>query len=208
MQLKRGIELIIGPMFCGKTEELLRRLRRIKIPNTQIQLFKPAIDTRYSENDVSTHSGLNMPGILVKDTAELIEKFDKEAEVIGIDELQFFDDKIIDFLLDNQDKHLFIVSGLPLNFRGNPFKFKDSEKHIGDLMPYTRITTLNAVCNTCGTDADFTQRLINSKPAHYDSPLILVGGKESYEARCIKHFHKPIKGEEDKFLVNNKIVTL
>jgi len=214
MLLKKGIELIVGPMFCGKTEELLRRLRRLEIAREKVQLFKPKIDTRYSQNDVSTHYGLTMPGILVEDTKELIKKYDSSVGVIGIDEIQFFDDEIIDFLLNNQNKHLFIASGLPLNFRAEPFNFKNSDKHLGNLMPHTRPTYLDSICDTCGVGADFTQRLINGKPAPYDSDLILVGGKEkdnkkdSYEARCLEHFYKPIKGESNKFLVNNKIITL
>ncbi len=205
MPLKKGIELIVGPMFCGKTEELLRRLRRIEIPERRIQLFKPTIDMRYSEDSVSTHFGLKVPGIVVVNTSELKEKFDKKAEVIGIDEIQFFDDEIISFLLNNQTDYLFIVAGLPLDFRGEPFKFRNSERHIGDLEPYTRPTYLSAICNTCGKEADFTQRLIDGKPAPYDSPLILVGGKDSYEARCIEHLYMPIKGEKNKFLVNGEI---
>lgn len=209
MQLKKGIELIVGPMFCGKTDELLRRLRRMKVANGNVQLFKPSIDTRYSKNNVSTHDGTSMPGILVENTSELKTKYNKKIDVIGIDEIQFFDENIIDFVVENQTKYLFILSGLPLDFRGEPFKFKNSEKHLGDLMPYTRITSLDSICNACRKEgADFTQRLINNKPANYDSPLILVGGSESYEARCLRDFYKPIKGMPDKFLKNGKIIAL
>ncbi|MFC1710730.1 thymidine kinase [Nanoarchaeota archaeon] len=209
MPLKRGIELIVGPMFCGKTEELLRRLRRIEVTGKKFQLFKPTTDNRYSENHVSTHNGSKMEGNLVENTFELIKEYDKRIKVIGIDEFQFFDDQILEFILDKQYSHLFILSGLALNFRGEPFNFKNSKKHMGNLMPYARITSLNAICNKCGEDnAEFTQRLINGKPASYDSPLILVGGSESYEARCLQHFYKPIKGEENKFLVKGKRVVL
>ena len=144
MPLRKGIELIIGTMFCGKTEELLRRLRRIEIPNNTVQLFKPTIDTRYSKDDVCAHSGSSRPGFLVKNTAELIKKYNEKTDVIGIDELQFFDDKIIDFILDKQEKHLFILSGLPFNFRAEPFEFKDSKKQLIELIPYTRITYLQS----------------------------------------------------------------
>ena len=208
MSLKKGIELIVGPMLCGKTGELLRRLRRMEFAKEKVQLFKLKMDNRYAEDDVSTHDGLKMPAIPVENTSELIEKYNEIAGVIGIDEIQFFDEKIINFLLERQSKHLFILSGLPLDFRGEPFKFRNSEKHMGNLMPYTRITSLDAICNTCGEGADFTQRLINNKPASYNSPLILVGGSESYEARCIQHFYKPIKGGRNKFINNGKIITI
>lgn len=126
-------------------------------------------------------------------------------DIIGIDEIQFFDDKILDFCLGYSLERLIIVTGLNLDFRGEPFKFRNSKKHIGELMPYSQVTSLSAVCTysdnkkICGRDAYFTQRFINGKPAEYHSPLVLVGGKEKYEARCEMHFQRPEKTDKLKF---------
>lgn len=187
MDFDRGIELIVGPMFCGKTEELMRRLRRARIVESNIQVFKPDIENRYSKEDLATHYGQLMPGTAIKNIDELIKNLKKETKIVGIDEIQFLDDRIIDFSVENQMNYLFIFAGLSLDFGGEPFKFKNSKRHIGDLMPYSRVTSLSAICNKCGRDAYFSQRLID------DSQLILVGGEETYEARCINHFIIPTK---------------
>lgn len=213
MSFDGGIELIIGPMFCGKTSELIRRIRREKIAGRNCQLFKPALDTRYG-GEIISHDKDKLECFSVDSLKELKQKLKKETKIVGIDEIEFFDDNIINFLIDNQINYHFIITGLPLDFRGEPFKFKNLEKDIGELMTYSRITYLNAICtyfigeNICGKNAYFSQRLIDGKPAHYDSPLVLVGGKESYEARCMEHFYKPIKGEKNKFLVGGKILDL
>lgn len=199
MSFDKGIELIVGPMFCGKTSELIRRIRREKIAGRNCQLFKPALENRYGKEIVS-HDKDKLECFSVASLEELKQKLKKGTDIVGIDEIQFFEDNIINFLIDNQRDYQFIVAALPLNFRGEPFKFKESERHIGELMPYSRTTYLNAICtysvceNICGKDAHFSQRLIDGKPVPYDSPLILVGGGESYEARCMEHFCKPIKG--------------
>ncbi len=198
MDFDRGIELIVGPMFCGKTEELMRRIRRAEIAKRNVKVFKPVKDDRYSKESLSTHYGLRMPGIAIKNIDELIRNLKEGTEIIGIDEIQLLDDRIIDFSIKNQMNYLFIFAGLSLDFRGEPFKFRDSERHIGELMPYSKVTSLSALCTKCGRDAySFTQRLIDGNPAPYDSPLILVGGKETYEARCIKHFITPIKNHNN-----------
>ena len=194
MDFDRGIELIVGPMFCGKTEELMRRLRRAEIAKRKIQVFKPDIDDRYDEKELSTHSGLRMSGIAVKNMDELIKSLENETKIVGVDEIQFFDDKIIDFSIENRTKYLFILTGLSLDFRGEPFRFRDSKRHIGELMPYCRITSISAICNECGSEkADFSQRFIDGKLAPYYSPLILVGERETYEARCVNCFIIPTK---------------
>lgn len=212
MSFEKGIELIIGPMFCDKTSEFIRRIRREKIAGRNCQSFKPILENRYGEEIIS-HNKDKLKCFPVDSLEELKQKLKKETEVIGIDEIQFFEDNIINFLVDNQINYHFITAGLPLDFRGEAFKFKKSEKHIGELMPYCRITYLNAICTysvnekICGKNAYFSQRFIDGKLAHYDSPLVLVGGKE-YEARCMEHFHKPIKGEKNKFLVEGKVIDL
>ncbi len=195
--MEKGIQLITGPMFCGKTSELIRRIRREEIAGRTFQLFKINFDKRYGEGIIS-HDRDSIKCTSIIDTKELIKRL-KKVDLVGIDEIQFFDDKILDFCLEYSLERLIIVTGLNLDFRGEPFKFRDSKKHIGELMPYSQVTSLSAVCTysenekICGRDAYFTQRLIDGKPAEYHSPLILVGGKEKYEARCETHSQKPKK---------------
>jgi thymidine kinase len=181
-------------MYAGKTAELQRRLRREIIAGRRVQIFKPVIDKRYSVTHVTTHDKVGVEAIPVADTQELIS-FLKDPDVIGIDEIQFFDPAIIGFCLEQVRRgKTVIVSALATDFRGEPFCFRNSSLHIGDLMPHGIITTLRAICTykdehdiICGDEADMTQRLIDDKPAPYDSPLILVGSTENYEARCRKH---------------------
>ena len=196
MDFDKGIELIVGPMFCGKTEELMRRLRRAEIAKRNVQVFKPVIEDRYSGKDLSTHYGLRMPGIAVKNIDELVANLKEETEIVGVDEIQFFDDRIIDFSIENQNNYLFVFAGLSLDFRGEPFKFRGSEKHIGELMPYSKVTSLSAICTKCGRDAHFSQKLIGGNLAPYGSSLIKVGTAKDYEARCIKHFKIPVKNQD------------
>ena len=190
------IELIVGCMFCGKTRELLRKIRIELAAERNVKLFKPSLDNRYQEKAITTHDKENIVAIPFQSTEDIYNCLNENTNVIGIDEIQFFDDKIIDFCLEqaNRNKKI-IASGLNLDFRGEPFKFRNSNKHIGDLMPYSLVYHLRAICTfknenekICGKPADFSQRLIEGKPASYDSPLILVGSKEHYEARCRKHF--------------------
>ena len=188
------LELIVGCMFSGKTNELFRRIRMELVSERKVQLFKPLLDNRYSQNLIVSHDKLNLEAVPVSSTNELIQKLDYDTEVVGIDEIQFFDDKIIDFCLNQTNKNI-IASGLNLNFRGEPFKFRNSSRDIGDLLPYAVIKYLRAICKykedskICGRSADFSQRLIEGKPAPYNSELILVGSKDKYEARCKQHFY-------------------
>jgi thymidine kinase len=199
IKMKRGIEIIIGPMFCGKTSELLRRIRREKIAGSRVQLFKPLIDKRYSKEEVVSHDYLKEFAFKVGSTNGIKKFLDPDVEIIGIDEIQFFDDYIIDFCLDYSKSKLIIAAAPALDFRDEPFKFRDSKRHIGDLLPYCKITSLTSICTykkaeeICGKEAIHTQRILNEKPAEYDSPLIMIGGKETYEARCDEHYIKPIK---------------
>ncbi|MFH1823194.1 MAG: thymidine kinase [archaeon] len=193
--MKRGLELITGPMFCGKTEELLRRLRREQIAGSYVQLFKPELDNRYASDKVVTHEGISLKAISVKTIDQMLDELEEKTQVIGIDEIQFFDDSIPTFCLSLSKRIRIIASGLALDFKDEPFKFRDSEKHVGDLMPYCKITQLTSICTyqdglkqTCGKEATHTQRLIDGNPASKDSPLILIAGKDSYEARCDEHY--------------------
>ena len=191
---KRGIDLVVGSMFSGKSDELLERIRHRKIAGDRVQLFKPVIDNRYSETQVVTHYGPGLEATVIEDTRDLVKHLKESTQVVGIDEIEFLDDAIIEFCLEYSRHGLVIASGLSLDFRREPFKFKGSARHMGDLMPHCRITQKFAVCTykdatevVCGAKAFYTQRFINGQPAPYDSPLVLIGGKEAYEARCIHH---------------------
>jgi len=194
------LEVITGPMFSGKTEELLRRMRRERIAKKRVILFKPKLDKRYSLKSVNTHYGSALHAVPVKDTAEMIKiinGMDQKPQLIGVDEVQFLDDKFIDFCIKHKSEMDIIVSALNLDFKKEPFKFLNSNRHLGELMVHAQNSSLGAVCThsdngkICGREAVYSQRLINGKPAPKDSPLVLVGSVEAYEARCPKHHFLP-----------------
>lgn len=175
------IELICGSMFSGKTEELLRRIRRAEIARKRLLVFKPAIDQRYGLVRVASHAGVaREEAVVVQNAADILEHTTPEIEVVAIDEIQFFDWHIADIcsLLANQGKRV-IVAGLDQDFRGEPFGPMPLMLALAE-----RIDKLHAICVVCGASASRTQRLIDGRPARYDDPVILVGGSERYEARC------------------------
>lgn len=177
------IEAAIGPMYSGKSEELIRRLRRAKIAKQKVQVFKPAIDNRYSKVDVVSHNGDKIEGICISNSEEILELLDDDTEVVGIDEIQFLDRGIIHICRTLANRGLrVIVAGLDMDFRGEPFGPTPEILAISEF-----VDKLTAVCMVCGNPATRTQRLIDGKPAMYDEPTILVGAKESYEARCRLH---------------------
>lgn len=183
------LEVICGSMFCGKTEELIRRLRRAKIAQQKFQLFKPIIDQRYSVKKVASHAGREMESRPLQSAAEILTNLDPDTTVVGIDEVQFFDDEIlcvIDKLIEKKIR--VIVTGLDTDFRGEPFGC------VPTLMAKAeRVDKLHAICVVCGEDASRTQRFVNGKPARYDEPVVVVGAAEMYEARCRKHHEVPGK---------------
>jgi thymidine kinase len=175
------IELVCGSMFSGKTEELLRRIRRAEIARKKVQLFKPTIDNRYGVVRVASHDGIGREdAIVVCDAEDILRRLDADTEVVAVDEIQFFDAAIADVCDHLADRGLRIIAaGLDQDFRGEPF----------GPMPLLlaraeRVDKLHAICVSCGASASRTQRLIDGRPARYDDPVILVGGSESYEARC------------------------
>jgi thymidine kinase len=175
------IELVCGSMFSGKTEELLRRIRRAEIARKKVQLFKPTIDNRYGLVRVASHDGLaREDAIVVCNAEDVLRRLEVDTEVVAVDEVQFFDQSIADVCDHLADRGLrVIVAGLDQDFRGEPF----------GPMPLLlaraeRVDKLHAICVACGASASRTQRLIDGRPARYDDPVILVGGSESYEARC------------------------
>ena len=180
------IECICGSMFSGKSEELLRRIKRGVIAKQNVLLFKPSIDNRYEENQVSTHTGNSFESVNI-DKAEQIYDYviDKEYDIIGIDEVQFFDDKIIEVINKLADDGIrVIVAGLDMDFKAEPFHPMPEIMAISEM-----VTKLHAVCNKCGKEASRSQRLINGEPAKYDDPIVVIGASESYEARC-RHCHE------------------
>jgi thymidine kinase len=174
------IELICGSMFSGKTEELIRRLKRAEYAKQRIQVFSHSLDTRYGEGWVASHSGVNWRAIPVQRADQILERLDPEATVIAVDEAQFFDDGITDVVdaLADCGKRV-IVAGLDMDFRGESFG------PMPHLMSHAeQVDKLSAICVVCGAPASRTQRLINGAPARYDDPIILVGASQVYEARC------------------------
>jgi len=182
------VEVIVGPMFSGKTEELIRRLRRAVIAKQKVQVFKPAIDTRYDEREVVSHAGGAFSAIPLSAIDQIWDYLEDDTTVVGIDEGQFFGDAINDVvrrLADERDIRV-IIAGLDMDFRGEPF----------GPMPFLmaeadRVDKLQAICVVCGAPATRSQRLINGKPAHYNDPVVVVGASEMYEARCRKHHIVP-----------------
>jgi thymidine kinase len=179
------IEFICGPMFAGKSEELIRRVRRLDYAHKHYQVFKPSIDDRYSASDVVSHIKNKVAAIPVKGSADVRKRLDPKAEVIAIDEVQFFDDGIIDLCDELANKGVrVILAGLDTDFRGVPF-------HVSaELLARAEfVTKLTAICVKCGAPATMTQRIINGQPASAKDPVVLVGASESYEPRC-RHCHE------------------
>lgn len=189
------IEVICGSMFSGKTEELIRRLRRAQIARQKIQVFKPAIDLRYTDKAIASHNGLQENAIPVNDSAELLAHLDETADVIAIDEVQFFDAAIVDVcnMLANQGKRV-ICAGLDMDFRGVPFGPIPQLLAIAE-----RVEKLQAICVVCGAAASRTQRLIAGQPAYIDDPVVLVGASEVYEARCRVHHQTPQRPQPEEY---------
>lgn len=182
-----SFELITGPMSCGKTEELLRRVRRCIIAKKKVVVISPDVDTRTKGDYIESRSGLWLDAIKVKHSIQIMS-FVKDAQVVAIDELQFFDSNIVKVVtqLMNDGKKV-IGTGLELDFKAEPFG------SMPDLMCIaTKVDKLHAVCMKCGCEhATRTQRFIDGRPADKSSPLIMIGGDETYEARCIKCYELP-----------------
>ncbi|MET3575779.1 thymidine kinase [Bhargavaea ullalensis] len=181
------VEVICGSMFSGKSEELIRRLRRARFAKQEIAVFKPAVDNRYSDNSVVSHNGNEIIAMPVADSRQIWRHLDDSVDVVGIDEAQFFDEGIIEMASELADHgYRVIIAGLDQNFRGEPFGPMPQLMAIAE-----NVTKLQAVCTVCGSPASRTQRLINGKPAHADDPVILVGASEAYEPRCRMHHEVP-----------------
>ena len=174
------IEVITGCMFSGKTEELIRRLRRAQIAKQQVKIFKPKIDTRFADDSIVSHSEQSLPSIQIKDINDALELSD-DAQVIGIDEAQFFSEDTIKVCTELADKgKRVIVAGLDQDYRGIPF---EPIPHLLAIAEY--ITKSLAICVECGNPADKTQRKTTS------SERVIVGASDIYEARCRKCHYIP-----------------
>jgi thymidine kinase len=185
MKQSGWLEVICGSMFSGKSEELIRRVRRATFAKQDVKVFKPKIDNRYSEEAVVSHNGTSVIAIPVASAEEIFQHISEQTDVIAIDEIQFFDDQIIDVVQMLADRgYRVIVAGLDQDFRGEPFGPVPTLMAIAE-----SVTKLQAVCTVCGSPASRTQRLINGSPASYYDPVILVGASESYEPRC-RHHHE------------------
>ncbi len=174
------ITVVCGSMYAGKSEELIRLARRALYARKKVQVFKPSIDKRYDEAMVVSHMGVRHEALPVNGTAELEKAVLPETEVICIEEVQFFDDRIVPLAVRWADEgREVILAGLDQDFRRQPFGPMPSLMAVAD-----EVVKLRAICMKCGAPASHTYRVINGKPAHKDDPIILIGATESYEARC------------------------
>ena len=185
------IEVIVGPMFSGKSEELIRRLKRAEIARQRVQIFKPVIDQRYAESEIVSHSGLGIRSENVQTAGEIMERVEARTEVVGIDEAQFLGDAIVDACMRLADAgKRVIVGGLDTDFLGRPFEPMPRLLAVAE-----EITKLLAICVRCGNPAVHTQRLVASED------LIVVGAGGMYEARCRRCFDPQLahaRVEEEK----------
>src|SRR2546423_8700497 len=195
------IEVVVGPMFSGKSEELIRRVRRRKSAGRRVQIYKPAIDERYAANEIISHSGLGIASDNILKASEIMEKVQPRTEVIGIDEAQFLGDEVVDVCtkLANLGKRV-IVAGLDMDYRGRPFDPMPRLLAIAE-----EITKLLAICVRCGNPAAYTQRLVESEE------LIVVGATGLYEARCRRCFEpNPAQAQEKRdapLLIRNRVAS-
>jgi len=175
------LEVIAGPMFSGKSEELIRRVKRVLIAGQKVRVFKPRLDDRYHASDVVSHDGERVRAEPVAGSSEMRSRLEGEdVQVVAVDEAQFFDDGLPELLEELAAAGVrVIVAGLDMDFRGEPFGVMPTLMARAEF-----VEKLSAVCVRCGRAATRTQRLVDGKPARYDEPVILVGAAEAYEPRC------------------------
>ncbi|WP_162140253.1 thymidine kinase [Haploplasma axanthum] len=183
------IEVVCGPMFAGKTEELIRRINRLEYAKQKYLIFKPAVDDRYSETAIVSHNKNQKQAINIKNSSEIFDYLENDVEVVVIDEAQFFDEGIVKIADKLADKGIrVIVGGLDRDFKGDPFGPMPQLLAIAEF-----VTKLTAICSVSGMPATRTQRLINGEPAKYDDPIVLIGATESYEPRSRNNHQVPGK---------------
>lgn len=180
-----SLTVITGSMFSGKTEELIRRIRRALYARRSVQVFKHALDTRSDLTEIRSHNGVPHEALAVSTAEELLEAVDAGTDVVAIEEAQFFGEGIVEACRRLADSgHQVIAAGLDMDFRGRPFGPMPALLAEAD-----EVVKLRAICARCGRDASRSQRLIDGEPAPASAPTILVGAQESYEARC-RHCHE------------------
>ena len=175
------LEVISGSMYSGKTEELIRRLKRAEIADQNVEVFKPKIDDRYHEENVGSHNGNDFRAETVDTSSDYAQKMKKASiDVVAVDEANFFDEDLVSVCRQLADRgKRVIVAGTDQTFRGEPFE------PVPQLMAEAEfVDKYRAICVECGKPATRNQRLIDGEPAHVDDPTIMVGADESYEARC------------------------
>ena len=179
------IEIVTGPMFAGKSEELIRRIKRLEYAKKKVLVFRPRIDNRYSLDEVVSHSNNRRKSIVIDAAKDILPFISKDTYAVVIDEIQFLDHELIPL-----SEHLanigirVILGGLDSDFRGEPFPVT------AEMMARAEfVTKLTAICVRCGSPATKTQRIVNGKPAHYLDPIVVVGAAEAYEPRC-RHCHE------------------
>ncbi len=179
--LKTGwIEVICGSMFSGKSEELLRRVRRSKIARQKVVVFKPALDQRYASTSVVSHDGGSTQAINLNHPEEIWKFIKDDVQVVAIDEGQFFPEQLVSICNSLADRGIrVIVAGLDTDFRGEPFGPIPTLLAIAE-----KVDKLQAICVICGEAASRTQRIVNGQPASYHDPVVVLGAAEKYEARC------------------------
>lgn len=187
------ITVVCGSMFAGKSEELIRLARRALYARKKVQVFKPVVDDRYHQTMVVTHMGVQHEALPVASVAELRSKVDRDAEVVLIEEAQFFDSGLADLCVELADRGAEVIcAGLDQDFRRQPFGPMPVLMAVAD-----EVIKLRAICMKCGAPASHTYRVIDGKPAHRDDPIILIGATESYEARCRRCYK--LRGERRAF---------
>ncbi|ONI41822.1 thymidine kinase [Candidatus Epulonipiscium fishelsonii] len=176
------LEVICGPMFSGKSEELIRRLQRTLYAKQTTIIFTPSIDTRYKANSISSHNGRTLKAVPIQNSSDMLKYIDEKTQVVGIDEVQFLSGNTIEIIMSivNQGKRV-ICAGLDKTFKGEGFGIVPELLALAD-----DVTKLSSICMVCGNEATYTQRLIDNKPASYNDPIILIGASDSYEPRCRK----------------------
>ncbi len=179
------LEVVCGPMFSGKSEEMIRRLRRAEIAGQKVVVFKPQIDDRYDAADVVSHAGVRMRAIPVGSVADVLQRAEG-YDVVGIDEVQFFEATVIEAAQSLADRGVRVIcAGLDQDFRRLPFG------PMPELLSRAEfVDKLQAVCQCCGGPATTTQRLLDGEPAPYEGETIVVGARDAYEARC-RDCHRP-----------------
>lgn len=186
-----SLTVITGSMFSGKTEELIRRVRRALYARRRVQVFKPGVDVRTDETIIRSHSGVPHSAITMETSRELYEAVDGGTHVVAIEETQFFDTGIVAVCQRLADRGCQVIAaGLDMDYRGLPFGPIPRLLAVAD-----EVIKLRAICTVCGAEASRSQRLINGNPAPITTPTVLIGASETYEARCRRHHVVPPAGD-------------